>query len=153
MVTVTAISISSERSHRRGGPRYAASACSAGGFAASLGGACALTILTAASGWSATFDCVIDPSLTLKLGSPIVSILDSVAVERGDLVKGGEVIARLESTVEQAAVAVNEARADSPAEIEAKKAVVELKRGILARKVGLQHSYASPQDIENAQAE
>jgi RND family efflux transporter MFP subunit len=103
---------------------------------------------------AATFDCVIDPSLTLKLGSPVTSILDRVEVDRGDQVKQGQVIARLESAVERAAVTLNEARARNTAEIEAKQAVLELKRGILARKRSLQaNSYASAQDIETAQAE
>ncbi len=103
---------------------------------------------------SATFDCVIDPALTLKLGSPITSILDSVEVDRGDLVKEGQVIARLASAVERAVVAVNQAKAESTAEIQSKEAVLELKRGVLARKVSLQQrSAASPQDIDIAQAE
>src|ERR1700761_6502820 len=100
------------------------------------------------------FDCLIEPSLTLKLGSPITSILDRVEVDRGDRVKPGQIIATLESAVERAAVTLNEARASNTAEIEAKQAVLELKRGILARKRSLQaSSYASTQDIETAQAE
>jgi RND family efflux transporter MFP subunit len=103
---------------------------------------------------AATFDCVIEPSLTLKLGSPLASILDTVEVDRGDFVKQGQIIARLESAVDQAVVAVNEARANSTAEIEAKEAVQEQKRGVLSRKLVLQRStYAGAQDVENAQAD
>jgi RND family efflux transporter MFP subunit len=142
MVARVAVSNPAERPHR-----------AAPGIVISCGAACALLLAAGATAWSATFDCVINPSLTLKLGSPVASILDSVDVERGDLVKRGQVIARLESKVEQATVAVNEARAESMSEIEAKKAVVDLKRGVLARKVSLQKSYASAQDIEIAQAE
>jgi RND family efflux transporter MFP subunit len=115
--------------------------------------ACVLLAVGSSSAWSATFDCVIDPSLTLKLGSPTASILESVEVDRGDPVKRGQVVARLETAIEEAAVAVNLARASSTAEIEAKKAVLELKRGVLARKTILQRSYAAPQEFENAQAE
>jgi RND family efflux transporter MFP subunit len=116
--------------------------------------ACALALAMADRAQSATFDCVIEPALTLKLGSPIASILDKVEVDRGDLVKQGQVIARLESTVDQAVVAVNRARAESTAEIEAKQAVLDQKKGVLNRKLGLQRSsYASAQDIETAQAE
>lgn len=102
----------------------------------------------------ATFDCVIDPSLTLKLGSPVTSILDTVAVDRGDFVTKGQVIAKLESAVEEATVAANEVRASNTAEIEAKRAVLEQKRGVLARKVSLQrNNVGSAQDTETAQAE
>jgi RND family efflux transporter MFP subunit len=111
-------------------------------------------VLCAANAHALPFDCLIDPSLTLKLGSPITSILDRVDVDRGDHVKPGQVVATLESAVERAAVTLNEARAKNTAEIEAKQAVLELKRGILARKRSLQaSSYASAQDIETAQAE
>jgi RND family efflux transporter MFP subunit len=100
------------------------------------------------------FDCLIEPSLTLKLGSPVTSILDRVEVDRGDHVKSGQVIATLESAVERAAVTLNEARAKNSTEISSKQAVLELKRGMLARKRGLQgSSYSSVQDIEIAQAE
>jgi RND family efflux transporter MFP subunit len=116
--------------------------------------ACAFAIWASTNAWSATFDCLIEPSLTLKLGSPITSILDKVEVDRGDLVKEGQVIARLESAVEQAVVAVNEAHAGSTAELEAKQAVLEQRRSVLTRKLGLQrNNYASPQDIDNAQAD
>ncbi len=112
---------------------------------ASLAAGCVLALMAGSSGWSAEFDCVIDPSLTLKLGSPIASILETVEVDRGDLVTQGQAIATLESAVEKAAVAVNEARAGGTAEIEAKEAVLEQRRGVLARKVGLQRSsYAWP---------
>ena len=121
------------------------------GASAAFGGA--LLVLAAASAQSATFDCVIDPSLSLKLGSPVPSILDKVEVERGDIVKQGQVIARLQSSVEQAVVALNEAKAESMADIEAKKATVELKRSILARKLSVPKSVALVQDVEIAQAD
>jgi multidrug efflux pump subunit AcrA (membrane-fusion protein) len=85
------------------------------GTVASVAIACAFAFWASTNAWSASFDCLIEPSLTLKLGSPITSILDKVEVDRGDLVKEGQVIARLESAVEQAVVAVNEAHAGSTA--------------------------------------
>jgi RND family efflux transporter MFP subunit len=102
---------------------------------------------------AATFDCVIDPSLTLKLGSPVPTILDSVEVDRGDFVKQGQVVARLQSRVEQAVVALNRAKAESTADIEAKKANVQLKHSILARKLSVPKSVALVQDVEIAQAD
>ena len=103
---------------------------------------------------AATVDCVLEPSLTVKLGSPVANILADVEVERGDAVKRGQVVAHLESSVERAAVAYNQARADSTAEIEAKQAVLAQKTGVLNRKRGLQETHvASSQDVENAQAD
>src|SRR5262249_29148442 len=82
------------------------------------------------------------------------SILDKVEVDRGDFVTRGQVIARLESAVEQATVAANEVRASNMAEIEAKQAVLEQKKGGLARKTSLQRNNVGPaQDTQTAQAE
>jgi RND family efflux transporter MFP subunit len=110
--------------------------------------------LIASGAAAAGFDCVIDPSLVLKLGSPLPSILSAVEVERGDPVKRGQLIARMESAIEESTVTLNEARAESTAEIEAKQAVLEQKRAVLKRKLSLQqNNIASSQDVETAQAE
>ena len=61
-------------------------------------------------------DCVINPSMTLKIGSPVSTTLASVEVDRGDHVKQGQVIARLDSGVEAADLALADARARSTAE-------------------------------------
>jgi RND family efflux transporter MFP subunit len=95
-----------------------------------------------------------NPFLTVKLGSPVTSILSEVLIDRGDFVKKGQVVARIESAVEQAAVATNQARASSNAEVEAKRALLEQKSGVFKRKTELQaHNIASTQDVENAEAE
>jgi RND family efflux transporter MFP subunit len=108
----------------------------------------------ATSGHAANFDCVMNPFLTVKVGSPVTSVLSAVKVDRGDLVKKDEPLALIESTVEQAEVATNEARAASTAEIESKKAVLEQKNGVLKRKLELQtRNVGSAQDVDTAQAE
>lgn len=110
--------------------------------------------MSASAASAATFDCVMNPFLTVKLGSPVPSVLSNVLVDRGDIVKKGQVVAQIESSVEQAAVATNEARASSSAEIEAKQAMLEQKSGVFKRKSELQsHNIASAQDVETAQAE
>ncbi len=99
------------------------------------------------------FDCVLEPSLALRLGSPITGILNAVEVDRGDLVRRGQVVARLESSVEAASLALARARADSTAEIEARRARSEQARSELARASSL-HSSAvvSTQRIEELRA-
>lgn len=69
-----------------------------------------------------TFDCVINPSQRLRIGSPVATTLRSVAVHRGDKVTKGQIIARLESGVEEADVALNEARAANVADITSRAA-------------------------------
>jgi RND family efflux transporter MFP subunit len=122
------------------------------GPAAGLIGAAVALMATPVA--AATFDCVMDPVLTVKLGSPVISVLSEVMVDRGDLVKKGQIIAKIESAVEQAAVATNEARVASTAEIEAKQATLDQKSAVYKRKLDLQaRNVTSAQDVETAQAE
>lgn len=99
------------------------------------------------------FDCVMEPAQTLKLGSPITGIITSVEVDRGDYVQRGQVVARLESTVELATLALARARADSMAEIEARRARLEQTRTELARAMSLhERAVVSTQKIEELRA-
>lgn len=133
--------------YRRPAPRFGR-----GWALAGLLGAAVFT--TAAAAAPATFDCVTEPSLKVKLGSAVASILDSVDVERGDVVKKGLVVAHIQSAVEQAVVAANKARANSTAEVEAKQAVLAQKTAVLKRKLELVRQHvASTQEVDNAQAE
>jgi RND family efflux transporter MFP subunit len=72
-----------------------------------------------------TFDCVIKPSILLKIGSPVSTTLQSVEVDRGQHILRGQVIARLESAVQAADVALDEARASNTADIMSHEAKVE----------------------------
>jgi RND family efflux transporter MFP subunit len=141
-------------SAKRGAGRGSEALTRRGRLAVAVGLLGAIVSASLANASPATFDCVIEASLNVKLGSPVASIIADVAVDRGDAVKRGQVVAHMESAVEEAVVAYNKARADSTAEIEAKQAVLDQKTGILNRKLGLeQQRVASSQDVENAQAD
>lgn len=60
-----------------------------------------------------SFDCVIEPQTTVKLASPVEGIIGEVLVDRGDVVKKGQIVARLESDLEEANVALARARAQN----------------------------------------
>ena len=114
----------------------------------------AAAALFAGASHAATFDCVMEPSLTVKLGSPVASILSRVMVERGDRVLRGQVVAQIEASVEEAVVAANEERAKSTAEIEAKQTILKQKSSVMQRKGDLlTRNSGSVQDAENAQAD
>src|SRR5262249_26538033 len=97
--------------------------------------ALALVLAGAASSIAAerAFDCVIDPSTTVKLGSPVSGILSDVLVARGDWLRAGQAVAELESRVEETRVALNRARAESTARIDAQTARLEFARARLGR--------------------
>ena len=88
-----------------------------------------------------TFDCLINPSATLKIGSPVESTLASVLVQRGDHVTKGQEIARLESSVEAATVDLEDARAGSAAEIKSRRARVDAAQTEAARAGKLQEGF------------
>jgi RND family efflux transporter MFP subunit len=57
-------------------------------------------------------ECLLEPSLVASVGSPVDGILEQVLVDRGDHVRRGQVIAKLQSGVEAAQVKVSEARVE-----------------------------------------
>ncbi len=67
----------------------------------------------------AELDCLIEPYRIVNIASPVDGVLERVAVERGDLVKEGQVVAVLESSVQRAALAVAQARAEVETTIQA----------------------------------
>jgi len=55
-------------------------------------------------------NCVVEPSLSVSVGSPVDGVLQSVTVDRGSSVAKGQVVAQLRSGVEAAAVALSQSR-------------------------------------------
>src|SRR5918996_2665829 len=68
------------------------------------------------------FDCIIEPNMTVKLSSPVAGVIESINVDRSDPVEAGQVVAKLQSGVEEALVVLAGARANFTGEIEAKRA-------------------------------
>jgi membrane fusion protein (multidrug efflux system) len=56
--------------------------------------------------------CVLEPRLVTEVGSPVDGLIEQVLVDRGDLVTAGQVVARLRSGVEEAEVAVKQAKVE-----------------------------------------
>jgi RND family efflux transporter MFP subunit len=61
-------------------------------------------------------DCLIEASATLKLGAAVPGLIQEVHVDRGDIVRQGQLVAELESEVEQANLAAAKSKAanDNP---------------------------------------
>lgn len=72
------------------------------------------------------YDCVIEPSMTLEIGSAVEGIIEEVMVSRGDVVEAEQIVARLESMAEEAALRSAEERASSNAAIEMAESQVAL---------------------------
>jgi RND family efflux transporter MFP subunit len=120
--------------------------------------ACALlgcaVLASAARAEDQAFDCVMDPSLRVNVGSSIPGLLDAVLVQRGDRVHAGQVIARLVSDVEAAQVGLDRLRAASTAEIEARQAQLTLTHRQLDRTQELfQHQVATAEKLDELRAQ
>ena len=70
-------------------------------------------------------DCFIEPYITVNVGSGVPGIIDELMVDRGDFVKKGQVLARLDSRVEDATLELIRARSELVATIESRKARLE----------------------------
>ncbi len=71
------------------------------------------------------FDCVIEPHIVTDISSQVDGIVAAIDVERGDLIEKGQVIVRLDSSVEQATVEYARKRAAAIAEIRANETSAE----------------------------
>ncbi len=94
------------------------------------------------------FECLMEPSLIVKLGTPVEGIVSEVLVDRADRVKAGQVIAKMEARVETALLALAHARAANTSQISSAKTRYEflLRKaerlsGLLEKSVGSKAAY------------
>lgn len=74
----------------------------------------------------AELDCVIEPTMVVSLSTAIEGLVETVAVDRGDVVERGQVVATLESSLEKAALESARFRAAMETPIKTSQARVEL---------------------------
>lgn len=97
------------------------------------------------------FDCVITPSQTLELGSPVSGQLAEVFADRGVEVSDGQVLARLDSQMEEANLDIATLRAETDTELRLRETIFKIDRKTEERLVSLAESdVASHQDIDRA---
>ncbi len=98
--------------------------------------------------------CLVVPQVTLTIGTPVVGVLSSVAVSQGDGVKEGDVLATLESSLEQAEVALAKAKAEMEAAEKSTQMKAEFSRRKSARAKDLGKTSAMAQhEVDEAETE
>lgn len=118
-----------------------------------------LSGLFAALLWSnahsaAVFDCLIEPTQTVDISSPVVGLLEKVSVRRGDKVHKGQVIANLESTAETASAALARYKSEMTAPTETAKNKIEFaKRKFERRREMHAQNFMSAQEQDEAENE
>jgi membrane fusion protein, multidrug efflux system len=60
----------------------------------------------------AALECLVEPFMVVNVGSAVDGVLERVTVDRGDVVRRGQVVATLQSGVEAAAVSLSQARVE-----------------------------------------
>jgi len=97
--------------------------------------------------------CLIKPRKLVLLGSPVAGLLSEDLVERGDTVTRGQVVARLESSVEQATLAYDRAKAQSDVAIRTEQSNMQLATRMADRKRGLvQEKIANINSLDELEA-
>jgi RND family efflux transporter MFP subunit len=74
------------------------------------------------------FVCLIQPKMVLKLGTPVPGLISEVLVDRGAILKKGDVVARIESSVEAATVSLAKMRAENDSAIRSGRTKMEFQR-------------------------
>jgi RND family efflux transporter MFP subunit len=95
------------------------------------------------------FDCVIEASNIAQLSPRTQGVINSIEVKKGQAVKRGNVIARIDYSMEEAVLKVLKARENSSAAIDAQSARVLLTKAQLDRAQALvQRNALSPDKLE-----
>lgn len=103
---------------------------------------------------SQPLDCVMEPKSTIELASPEEGVIDEVMVERGDLVKKDQVVAKLDMRLERLGLELARLRAKGRTDILSGKAQLDFRKREVSR-IGELHknNMASSRDYDTAEIE
>jgi RND family efflux transporter MFP subunit len=100
------------------------------------------------------YDCLIEARQTVEIRSPVEGLLDTVTVDRGELVKKGQVLVTLESGPERATLAIARSRATMTGPVEAAQARVEFAKTKEKRQEELyRQNFVSSSALDEARTE
>ncbi|GLQ89468.1 efflux RND transporter periplasmic adaptor subunit [Dyella flagellata] len=111
-----------------------------------------------APAWSnttvASYDCLIEPAQTVELGTPVSGLLEHVTVKRGDKITRNEVLANLESHVEQTAAELAHYKSQLNGPTELAQSKIEFSQRKFERRHDLaQAQLMAKQDSDDAESE
>jgi RND family efflux transporter MFP subunit len=77
---------------------------------------------------AAELDCLVKPQMYVDVSSPVISVLEEILVETGDVVIAGQPLARLEASIEKARVKMAELQVKHVSDIENRKIQLQFKK-------------------------
>ena len=109
---------------------------------------------TTGSAGRSEFDCVIEPQQVVKLASAVVGMIARVDVDRGDIVRQGQIVGKIEDGVEGSTLALARARATNDSPVKSAEARVQFLRHKYERLKQLHAKSVSPlASLQEAEAE
>jgi RND family efflux transporter MFP subunit len=113
-----------------------------------------IALLVPCSSFGADHDCMIEARQRVDIRSPVEAVIESVLVQRGDLIKKGQVIVILESGPERAALSLAKSRATMVGELKSAEARVDLTQKKFVRAEELyKQNFVSVNALDEAQAD
>lgn len=91
-----------------------------------------------------SLECIVEPDMTIELSAPVDGVVRNVTVDKSDRIVRGQVLATLESSVEQAVVALARTRAAMDDEIESRRIERDLSQTKLERVLELFRKQSVP---------
>ena len=111
-------------------------------------------LLALPAGAAQPLGCLIEADRVTDIGSPVIGIVQSVEVERGERVVKGQVLAVLRASVERASLSVASSRADSNADLQAAMAAANFNRDRRSRAEDLfRQQFISQQALDQTRTE
>lgn len=103
---------------------------------------------------AAEFDCIIEPSKVLEIRSPLEGLVETIKVDRGDIVTRGQVLAELDTSVDRAQAAISKHRAEMEGAVHSGESRVEFTTKKSARDASLHpEGFVSTEALEQAVTE
>ena len=103
---------------------------------------------------TAAHECLIEPQQRIEIRSPVNALIDKVLVERGSVVRAGDVLVQLDASVEREALAGARQRAQSDSELQVARARAEYAREKFRRRDDLRRQgFITAQERDEADAE
>ena len=113
-----------------------------------------LAVLGSSAAYAAGFPCLIEPSEVVELRASVDGTIAAVRVQRGDLLRKGQVLVELQSAAERVAVESAAYRAQMDGQVAAARTRLEFANRKLARVIDLeQKRFVAAQARDEAQAE
>ncbi|HSC69569.1 MAG TPA: efflux RND transporter periplasmic adaptor subunit [Cellvibrio sp.] len=81
----------------------------------------------------AQLNCRIEPSVVVEMASPIEGVISEVLVDKNDVVKKGDVVARLDAGLETATAELRRVQAELTSDVQAQKLALEFSNRALIR--------------------